>query len=29
MSMTLGTIFKYVVIQKVAIATNGIRVQTS
>ena len=26
MSMTLGPIFKYVVIQKVAKATNGIRV---
>ena len=29
MSMTLGPIFKYVVIQKVAKATNGIRVLTS
>ena len=29
MSMTVGTIFKYVFIQKVIIATNGIRVQTS
>ena len=28
MSMTLGPIFKYVVIQKVAKATNGIRVLT-
>ena len=29
MSMTLGTIIKYVVIQKVAKATNVIRVLTS
>ena len=29
MSMTLGPIFIYVVIQKVAKATNGIRVLTS